>query len=182
MVPSTEHELHTLLSCRSVVVSSSHPAQLPSVSFFSLQDHSVVLTPVLASLQHPGEGFAVQGQPSCCTTWEKQDIAETAITASKEATTKFRVLFCSLGSIWLQVFHTHGTFMCLLCICSLKKNCFQQFMGLSYTALPLQKYWVRYRPSTELQILVGWEDIGLSSICTFIQEPKYIYYVLYIFF
>lgn len=71
MVPSTENKLHTLVSCRPAAVTSSHLAELPSVSFFSLQDDSVVLTPVQATLQHLGEGFTVQGQSSCCATWEK---------------------------------------------------------------------------------------------------------------
>lgn len=98
MVPSTENKLPTLVSSRSAAVTSSHPAEFPSVSFFCLQNDSVLLTPVQATLQHLCEGFTVQGQ-SCCATWEKQDIAEIAITVSKEATAKFRVSFCSLGSI-----------------------------------------------------------------------------------
>lgn len=46
-------------------------------------------------------------------------------------------------------------------------------MEQSYTALQLQKYERRHGSSTEVKILVGWEERGLSSLCTFIQEPKY---------
>lgn len=143
MFLSAEDKLHTLVSCSSAAVASSHPAELPSVSFLSFQDDSVVLTPVQAPLQHPGEGFTVQGQSSCCATWKEQDHAEIAITASKEATTKFSVSFC-----YDQFDFRFSIFRSLLCaflkyfLFALfkKSQLFSHFVGVSYTALPLHKY------------------------------------------